>query len=99
MSADIGGLPDHMQLMVVGTVITVSSIWGVVKFLKPLIDNLTPKETAKTTDAVVISAALADGKPIRELTESVDKLCASQDKGNIINQMLLDAVLRLVHKP
>lgn len=97
---DIGGLPDHMQVMVVGAVIVVSSVWGVIKFIKPFIDHLAPKsQTSQSTDAVVISAALADSKPVRELTESIDRLCEVQHKGNIINQMLLEAITRLIHKP
>lgn len=104
---DIGGLPDHMQLMVVGSVIVISSVWGVVKFIKPFIDNLAPKAKAQgqSTDAVIISAALADGKLMAELTRSVDMLRESQeksnaihDRGNVINQMLMEAVTRLVLK-
>lgn len=100
MTTDIGGLPEHMKLMVVGTVIVVSSVWGVIKFLKPFIDNLAPKsQTPKETDAVVISAALADGKIMSNLTHSVDRLAEATEKGNIINTMLLEAITRLIHKP
>lgn len=107
MTTDIGALPDHMQLMVVGSVVVISSVWGVVKFLRPFIDNLAPKnQTPKTTDAVVISAALADGKLMHDLTGAVNRLCEAEErgnearmKGNIINEMLLEAINRLIHKP
>lgn len=96
---DIGGLPDHMQLMVVGTVTIVASVWGVIKFIKPFIDHLTPKPTEKTTDAVVISAALADSKTIAELNHSIERMVDVQTESNVINRMLLDAIHRLIHKP
>lgn len=100
MTTDIGGLPEHMQLAVVGSVVVISSVWGVVKFLRPFIDNLTPRrQTGATTDTVVISAALADGKLMSDLTHSVDRLCEAQEKGNVINTMLFEAITRLIHKP
>lgn len=107
MTTDIGALPDHMQLMVVGSVVVISSIWGVVKFLRPFIDNLTPKNhSGHTTDAVVISAALADGRLMHDLTAAVNRLCEAEERGNetkmrgnIINEMLLEAINRLIHKP
>lgn len=78
----------------------IASAWGVIKFIKPLIDHFTPKTPppAASTDAVVISAALADSKSIHELTQKIDKLCEVQEKGNIINQMLYEAVTRLTLK-
>ena len=96
---DFGGLPDHIQIMVVGTVITVGSVWGVIKFIKPFIDHLTPKQSEKTTDAVVISAALADSKNIADLKNSIEKLISVQAETNVINRMMLDAMHRLIHKP
>lgn len=96
---DFGGLPDHIQIMVVGIVITVGSLWGVIKFIKPFIDHLAPKQTEKTTDAVVISAAFADTKNISELRNSIDRLIAAQTESNTINRMLLEAIHRLIHKP
>ena len=85
--------------MVVGVVITVGSLWGVIKFIKPFIDHLAPKQSEKTTDAVVISAALADSKNISELKISIEKLTSVQAESNVINRMLLDAMHRLIHKP
>ena len=89
-----------MKLMVVGTVVVISSVWGVVKFLKPFIDSMAPKGgTPTTTDAVVISAALADGKLMSDLRHSIDRLSESQEKANIINTMLIEVITRLIHKP
>lgn len=100
MTTDIGGLPEHMQLAVVGSVVVISSVWGVVKFLRPFIDNLSPKnQTPKETDTVVISAMFADRQTIKDFTESVDQLRECQRETNIINKMLLDAINRLIHKP
>jgi len=90
-----------MQIMVVGAVITISSVWGVAKFIKPFIDHLTPKAKpqGQSTDAVIISATLADGKLMSDLTRSVDRLSEAQEKGNVINAMLYEAITRLIHKP
>jgi hypothetical protein len=106
VATDIGALPDHMQLMVVGSVVVISSVWGVVKFLRPFIDNLSSKPSQHTTDAVVISAALADGRLMHDLTSAVNRLCEAEERGNetkmrgnIINEMLLEAINRLIHKP
>lgn len=103
---DFGGLPDHMQVMVAGSVMVIASTWGVIKFIKPFIDHLTPKPKAtETTDAVVISAALADGKTMRELTHAIEELCEKQEAGNrlaeranIVNTMLYEAVVKLTMK-
>jgi hypothetical protein len=98
---DFGGLPDHMQIMVAGTVVVIASAYGVIKFIKPFIDHLTPKGPAagQSTDTVVISAAFADRQTMKDFTESVDKLRECQAESNIINKMLLDAINRLIHKP
>lgn len=99
MTSDIGDLPGHIQLAVVGSVVVISSVWGVLKFLRPFIDNLNPKnEASKTTDAVIISAALADSKLMSDLKHSIDRLCESQEKGNIIHTMLYEAITRLIQK-
>lgn len=98
---DFGGLPDHIQVMVAGTVVVVASSWGVIKFIKPLIDQLAPKPqtSPQTTDAVVLSASFADSKAMSDLTHSIDRMCEAQEKGNIINTMLIEVITRLIHKP
>ena len=96
---DFGGLSDHQQIIVTGIIIIVGSLWGVLKFLKPFIDQLTPKNSDKTSDAVVISAALADTKSIADLRNSIDRLITIQAESNTINRMLLEAIHRLIHKP
>lgn len=97
-----------MQMMVVGTVIVVASSWGVIKFIKPFVDQLVPKPQAlpQNTNTVVLPAAFVDSKAMSDLQHSIDRLCESQDranetceKSNIINQMLLEAINRLIHKP
>lgn len=97
---DFGGLPDHIQIMVSGAVVLVASAWGVIKFIKPFIDHLTPKPPpAQSTDAVVISAALADSKHIAELKASIDKLNETQEKSNIIGQMLYEILVKVSLRP
>ena len=98
MATDFGGLPDHIQLMVVGTVIVVASSWGVIKFIKPFIDHLTPKTTTTATDAVVVSAALADSRIMADLKVSVDRLNETQEKSNIINQMIYEILVKISMK-
>lgn len=103
---DFGGLPDHIQIMVAGSVMIIGSAWGVIKFIKPFIDHLTPKPKAtESTDAVVISAALADGKSIRDLTHAIEQLCYHQQASNrlaeqahIVNTMLYEVMVRLSMK-
>lgn len=93
------GLPDHMQLIVVVSVVIIASAWGVIKFIKPFVDHLASKNpTASSTDAVVISAALADGRNISELRASIDKLNETQEKSNIIGTMIYEALVRLTMK-
>ncbi len=107
MSEQFTALAPHLQIIVAVLTLVGTGIWGVVKFFKPFIDNVHKTlPSAKTTDAVVISAALADGKMMADLKHSVDKLCETQERGNearekanIINQMLLEAITRLVLKP
>jgi hypothetical protein len=78
----------------------VASLWGVIKFIKPLIDHFTPKPpAASSTDAVVVSASLADSKAIARLGDSIDKMAKSQEKTNLLLQMLLEAITRLTYKP
>ncbi len=74
MTSDLSGLPYLQQIMVVGTVIVVSSVWGVTKFLKPFLDNITPKTPARTTDSVVISGAFADSQPINALNVNIERM-------------------------
>lgn len=95
-----------MQVMVAGSVVLIGSAWGVIKFIKPFIDHLTPKPKAsETTDAVVISAALADSKSIRDLTVAIEQLADHQKMSNqlaqqshVINTMLYEAMVRLTMK-
>lgn len=63
--------------MVVGAVIVITSAWAVINFLKPLISHFTPKGTvgtAATTDAVVISGAFADQKPMALLNTNIERM-------------------------
>lgn len=93
------GLPDHIQLIVVVSVVIIASAWGVIKFLKPFVDHLSSKSpTASTTDAVVISAALADSKIISDLRASIDRNTEVQEKSNIILSMLYEALVKLTLK-
>lgn len=98
MSAEFGDLPSHMKVIVTGTVVIVGSAWGLIKFIKPFIDNITPKPTTTATDAVVISAALADGKVISELRASLDRNTEVNEKTNIILTLLYEAVVKLTMK-
>lgn len=104
---DISSLPDHQQIVVVMLVLVVSGVWAVTKFLKPFIDSITPKPVSApgTADAVVISGAFADSKPIKELTESVDRLNGNieelilcQRSGNMEARLLVEAMTRLNHR-
>jgi len=99
VSEQYDALAPHLQTVVGLLILVGSGIWAVVKFFRPFIDNIHKTPTAKPLDAVVISASLADTKPIAELTHSIDRMCEAQEKGNIINQMLLEAITRLVLKP
>lgn len=98
MDKDFAGLPDHMQVIVAGTVMIVASTWGVIKFIKPFIDQLTPKPTTRTTDAVVLSADIADGKALSMLRHSVDRLNETQEKSNIIMGMLYETLVKITIK-
>jgi formaldehyde-activating enzyme involved in methanogenesis len=108
VSEQFTALAPHLQVIVGVLTVSGAGIWGVIKFFKPFIDNVhkTPLPSAKSTDAVVISAALADSKFMTALSDSIDKLCESQDEANkhaikraIIDEMLLEAITRLIHKP
>lgn len=71
---DIGGLPDHIQVVVVGVAVLLSTIWGVVKFINPYFDHLTKKPLASETDAVVVSAAFADSKTMSLLSVNIERM-------------------------
>lgn len=73
---DISALPDSQQFMVVGSVVVITSVWAVIKFLKPFIDHLAPKPAVATgsTDTVVISGAFADSRPINDLNVNIERM-------------------------
>ncbi len=90
---DISALPDSQQYMVVGTVVVITSVWAVIKFLKPFIDHLTPKPSATgSTDTVVISGAFADTKPIALLNANVERLNALMGRVADSNERLCLAI-------
>ena len=100
MSTEFGDLPNHMQVIVAGSVMVIGSAWGVIKFLKPFIDNLSPKTPAPgtATDTVVVSASLADSRIMGELKSSIDRLNETQEKSNILMTMLYEALVKVIMK-
>lgn len=101
MSEQFSALAPHLQGVVGVLILVGSGTWAVIKFFKPFIDNIhkPAPETAKPVDAVVVSAALADSRAMHTLAESIDRNTETHERGNIINQMLLEAITRLVLKP
>lgn len=98
MSTEFADLPNHMQVIVAGSVMIVGSAWGVIKFIKPFIDNLTPKNPGTATDAVVVSASLADSRIMGELKSSIDRLNETQEKSNILMTMIYEALVKVIMK-
>lgn len=100
MAGDFGSLPAHMQVMVTGTVVLVASTWGVIKFIKPFIDNIAPKNSNTAhTDAVVISADISDSRPILLLKHSIEELKDTQERSNEIiekNNILLSMIYQVL---
>ena len=66
-------LAPHLQVVVAVVILIVCGCWAVIKFTKPFIDNINKQPNLKATDAVVISAALADSHIINSLKESIDR--------------------------
>lgn len=67
-------LPPIFQVVSTMAVVIIGGTIAFFQFSKKWLDKITPekmKEKQPTTDAVVISAAFADAKPMRELVEAV----------------------------
>lgn len=70
-------LPPYLQVIATMFIVVVTGAWAFLNYTKPFLDKLA-KAPAKagSTDAVVVSGAFADGKPIRELEAQVKSLAA-----------------------
>lgn len=71
------GFTDLPPIFQVVTTIGVVLIGGAVAFYQfssKWLGKWAPKPKAPTTDAVVVSGAFADGKPVRDLAASVENL-------------------------
>lgn len=99
MAEQYAALAPHLQIIVGAMILAGSGIWGVIKFFRPFIDSIHKPSTVQPTDAVMISASLADGKMMGELKDSIERLAEAQEKANIINTMMLEAIIKLTLKP
>lgn len=70
-------LPAALQTLATMAAVIVGGAIAVLSTSKRILNKFFPekeKKTETTTDAVVVSAAFADSKPMRELTEIITKL-------------------------
>lgn len=79
---DISHLPPFLQVAVTMLVLVIGGSLTFFQFTRKWLDKLPPPvrpaPTPAPTDAVVVSAAFADGAPIRELNGLVRKLLEAQ---------------------